>query len=224
MTARRTAHDRPAMSRERVLQAAIELADRDGLAFLTMRNLARALGVEVMTLYYYVAKKDDILDGIADLVASEIELPTGELGWKVAARQRAISAHDVLIRHPWASLLWVSREAHGPGRLRYMDVGLRGFREAGFSAELTEHAFHAVENHIVGYTLQEMSFAIDVDEVVEAGARFLDQLPADEYPDLAAHVAQHVAGTGHLDEGAFEFALDLILDGIERIVDRSSKA
>ncbi|MGK2851155.1 MAG: TetR/AcrR family transcriptional regulator [Candidatus Limnocylindrales bacterium] len=221
MAPRRIAKVRPQMSRERVLRAAMDLADRDGLESLTMRRLASALGVEVMTLYYYVAKKDDILDAIVDLVASEIEVPSGgAAGWRAAARQRAISAHDVLVRHPWASLLWVSREALGPGRLRYMDAGLRGFREAGFSPELTEHAFHAVENHIVGYTLQEMSFAIDPEAVVEEGARFLAQLPVDEYPDLATHVAQHLEGAGHLDAGDFEFALDLILDGIERIKER----
>lgn len=220
MAPRRIAKVRPPMSRERVLRAAIDLADREGLEALTMRRLASALGVEVMTLYYYVAKKDDILDALVDLVASEIDLPPVGVDWKSAARQRAISAHDILVRHPWASLLWVSREALGPGRLRYMDVGLRGFREAGFSPELTEHAFHAVENHVVGYTLQEMSFAIDREAVVEEGTRFLEQLPADEYPDLATHVAQHLEGAGHIDAGDFEFALDLILDGIEQIKER----
>lgn len=209
------------LSRDRVLRAAMHLADRDGIESLTMRKLARELGVEAMTLYYYVAKKDDILDGIADLVASQIEVPSGGADWKAATRQRAISAHDVLVRHPWASMLWVSRVTLGPGRLRYMDAGLRGFREAGFSPELTEQAFHAVENHIVGYTLQEMSFAIETEEVAEAGASFLRKLPADEYPDLAEHVMQHLEGPGHVDEGDFEFALDLILDGVERIMDRA---
>jgi AcrR family transcriptional regulator len=207
------------LSRERVLRAAMHLADRDGIESLTMRKLARELGVEAMTLYYYVARKDDILEGIADLVASEIELLSGGADWKAATRQRAISAHDVLVHHPWASLLWVSRVALGPGRLRYMDAGLRGFREAGFSPELTEQAFHAVENHIVGYTLQELSFPIEAAEVAEAEANFLGKLPADEYPDLAKHVMQHLEGPGHVDEGDFEFALDLILDGVERIMD-----
>jgi AcrR family transcriptional regulator len=207
------------MSRERVMHAAMGLADRDGIESLTMRKLARELGVEAMTLYYYVARKDDILEGIADLVASQIELPPAGADWKAATRQRAISAHDALVRHPWASMVWVSRAALGPGRLRYMDAGLRGFREAGFSRELTEQAFHAVENHIVGYTLQEMSFVIETQEVAEAGATFLRQLPADEYPYLAEHVMQHLEGPGHVDEGDFEFALDLILDGIERILD-----
>lgn len=207
------------MSRERVLRAAIDLADRDGLESLTMRKLARGLGVEAMTLYYYVAKKGDILDGIVDLVASQIELPPDGADWKAAARQRAISAHEVLVRHPWASMLWVSSVAVGPARLRYMDAGLRGFREAGFSPELTEQAFHAVENHIVGYTLQKVSFPIETEEVAEAGASFLRALPADEYPDLAQHVMQHLEGPGHVDEGDFEFALDLILDGVERIKD-----
>jgi AcrR family transcriptional regulator len=205
------------MSRERVLRTAMDLADREGIEALTMRRLARELGVEAMTLYYYVAKKDDILEGIADLVAGEIELPSADEGWKAAARQRAISAHDVLVRHRWASMLWISSGALGPGRLRYMDAGLRGLREAGFSRELTEQAYHAVENHIVGYTLQEMGFAIEPEGLAEAGASFLDTLPAGEYPYLVEHVMGHLEGPGHVDEGDFEFALDLILDGVERI-------
>lgn len=217
MASRPSTNTRPPMSRERVLRAAMHLADRDGIGSLTMRNLAREVGVEAMTLYYYVARKDDILEGIADLVANEIELPSGGAGWKAAARQRAISAHDVLVRHPWASMVWVSRASLGPGRLRYMDAGLRGFREAGFSRELTEQAFHAVENHILGYTLQEVGYAIDSEGVAEAGASFLGALPVDEYPYLAEHVMQHLEGPGHVDEGDFEFALDLVLDGVERI-------
>lgn len=221
MATRQTTKNRPPMSRERVLRAAVDLADREGLDALTMRRLASAVGVEVMTLYYYFAKKDDILDGIGDIVATEIEQPSGGEDWKATARRRAISAHAVLSRHRWASLLWVSRDALGAGRLRYMDAGLRVFREAGFSPELTEHAFHAVENHIVGYTLQEMSFALDERDLAQAGAHFLERLPVEEYPDLAAHVAQHLQGEGHLDAGDFEFALDLILDGIERLRDRA---
>lgn len=210
--------DRPPMSRERVLRAAMALADRDGIASLTMRKLAGEVGVEAMTLYYYVAGKDEILEGIADLVTDEIEIPAaGGSDWKAAARRRALSAHDALVRHPWASMLWVSRLGPGPGRLRYMDAGLRGFREAGFPPALTELAYHAVENHIVGYTLQETSFAMDTQDIVAAGAGFLERLPADEYPFLAEHVRQHIEGPGHLDEGDFAFALDLILDGIERM-------
>ncbi len=217
MAPRPSVTDRPAMSRERVMRAAMDLADRDGMESLTMRRLARELGVEAMTLYYYVARKDDILEGIADLVASEIELPSGGEDWKAATRRRAVSAHEVLARHPWASMLWVSSAALGPGRLQHMDAGLRVFREAGFSRELTEQAFHAVENHIVGYTLQDVASAIDRETVAEAGASFLGTLPVDAYPFLVEHVMQHLEGPGHVDEGDFEFALDLILDGVERI-------
>lgn len=220
MATRQTTKDRPPMSRERVLRAAVDLADRDGLEALTMRRLARAVGVEVMTLYYYVANKDEVLDGIADLVALEIDVAMGGDDWKAVARRRAIATHEVLARHRWASLLWVSRDVAGPGRLGYMDAGLRIFREAGFSPDLTEHAFHAVENHIVGYTLQETSFWIDEEDVAQAGATFLERLPVHDYPDLAAHVVQHLEGAGHLDAGDFEFALDLILDGIERLRDQ----
>ncbi len=213
-----SAKSRVPLSRDRVLRAAIHLADRSGIESLTMRKLARELGVEAMTLYYYVANKDDLLEGMVDLVASQIEVPSGGADWKTATRQRAISAHDVLVRHPWASMLWV-RVNVGPARMRYMESALRGFREAGFSPEMTEYAFHAVENHIAGYTLQELSFPYDAEELAELGASFLRKLPADEYPYLAEHVMQHLEGSGHIDEGGFEFGLDLILDGLERIRD-----
>ncbi|MGH2358727.1 MAG: TetR/AcrR family transcriptional regulator [Candidatus Limnocylindria bacterium] len=203
------------MSRDRVLHAALRLADRRGIESLTMRNLARELGVEAMTLYYYVPNKDAVLEGIADLVASEIELPDPGPDWKTATRQRALSAHQVLIRHPWSSMLWM-RVNIGPARMRYMDSALRGFREAGLSPAMTELAFHAVENHIVGYTLQEMSFTLPPEDLAEFADEFLRQLPTDEYPYLAEHVRQHMTHES-IGGGDFEFGLELLLDGIERV-------
>jgi AcrR family transcriptional regulator len=203
------------MSRERVLRAAIEFADRNGIDSLSMRKLARELGVEAMTLYYYVANKNDLLDGMTDLVAAEIELPPTRLDWKTTTRRRAMSAHEVLARHHWAGAIWM-RVTIGPARMRYMDSALGAYRRAGLSPESTELAFHAVENHIVGYTVQEVNFPLEAEDLAVAAREFLDKLPSDEYPYLAEHVEQHLTHES-IGGGDFEFGLELLLDGIERI-------
>ena len=207
---------RTPLSRDLVLQTAVVLADTGGIAALTMRGLAAELGVEAMSLYHHVANKDEILDGIIDVVAAEIDLAE-DRDWKSATRHRAISARDALARHPWAGSLWVARFNLGPARMRYMDVALRTFREGGLSEGLTHHAYHVVENHILGYTLQQLSFGVDMGDLAELGERFLRELPADEYPDLALHVHQHMGDPPPEEETEFEFGLRLILDGIERI-------
>jgi AcrR family transcriptional regulator len=211
-----TAELKAPMSRERVLSAAVELADRNGIEALSMRKLARELGVEAMTLYYYVANKNDLLEGMADLVASEIELPATDVDWKDATRRRAMSAHEVLARHHWASPVWM-RVMIGPARMRYMDAALGAYRRAGLSPASTELAFHAVENHIVGYTLQESTFPLEADDLATAAREFLDKLPADEFPDLAEHIEQHLTHEDVIGGGDFEFGLELLLEGIERI-------
>jgi hypothetical protein len=162
----------------------------------------------------YVASKDDLLEGMADVIAEEIELPSTDEHWRVATRIRAISAHDTLVRHPWAAELWM-RVVVGTARIRYMDRGLKAFRHAGFSRALTEQAFHAVENHIIGYTIQEVSFTLKPEDVAEAGSGFLRDLP-DEFPSLAEHVQQHIDAAGNEDSN-FEFTLDVLLDGFERL-------
>jgi AcrR family transcriptional regulator len=203
------------MSRDRVLAAGMRITDRGGIQALSMRKLANELGVEAMTLYYYVTNKADLLDGMVDVVASEIELPSPGVDWKTAARSRAVSAHDAFLRHPWAGPLW-SAVSLGPGRMRYMDVGLRILREGGFPPESTERAFHAIENHVVGYTLQAQACPFDDDELAEVGANALKSISRDEYPYLVEHIAQHLEAAT-LDEGDFEFGLDLILEGVERL-------
>lgn len=208
--------ERLPLSRERVLAEAIALADSGGIASLTMRKLAAELGVEAMSLYHHVANKDDILDGILDAIAAEIDL-SEEGDWKTTTRRRALSAKNVLFDHPWASTLWVSRVNLGPARMEYMDTALRVFREGGLSEELTHHAYHVVENHIVGYTMQQMSFAVDMDNLDTLADEFLATLPADRYPDLALHVSQHIDQPPEPAETEFEFGLRLILDGIDRM-------
>ena len=211
-----TAETRAPLSRERVLRAGMELADRKGIEALSMRKLARELGVEAMTLYYYVANKNDLVEGMADLVAAEIELAPDTLGWKDATRLRAMSAHKVLARHHWASPVWM-RVMIGPARMRYMDAALGTYRRAGLSPAETELAFHTVENHIVGYTLQESNFPLEADDLASAAREFLEQLPADEFPHLAEHVEQHLTHEAVIESGSFEFGLTQLLDGIERI-------
>jgi AcrR family transcriptional regulator len=216
-----SAAPRTPLSKERVLRAAIVLADAGGIEALSMRRLAKELGVEAMSLYNHVANKDAILDGIIDVVASEIDLPSDGADWKTAMRRSAISARDVLVRHRWACSLWMSRGSVGAARLRHGDWMLRTLREAGFSKDLTYHAFHILESHILGFTLQQLNFPYKGEELAGVAATFLQQLAADAYPYLTEHVMQHLEPR-HGDEGGFEFGLDLILDGLERIRDTTS--
>lgn len=216
------AEPRLPLSKDRVLRAAIDLADAGGIESLTMRRLGQELGVEAMSLYYYVAKKEAVLDGIVDLVVSEMALPAEGGDWKTAIRACALSAHDVLLRHPWACSLMMSASGVRPARLRWMDSVLGCLREAGFSADLTHHAFHALDSHITGFTLWLVSLPAAGDELKDLAADFLRDFPFEEYPYLAEHIEQHLAESGHNDESEFEFGLNLILDGLERIRDRAS--
>lgn len=206
---------RTPLNRDRVLAAGVTLADAEGIGALTMRRLGRELGVEAMALYNHVDNKDDLLDGMLDRVAAEIELPDSGPDWRHHARRRAISAHAALIRHPWAAALWTSRINLGSARMRYLDSALGNLREAGFPPDLLDRTFHAVENHIVGHALQALGFPLDHDEMAETGERFLRTFPVKEYPDLAAHIRHHLE---HHETGdGFEFELDLILDGLEQM-------
>jgi AcrR family transcriptional regulator len=207
------------LSRDRVLRAAIRLADERGFESLTMRKLGRELGVQAMSLYNHVANKDDIRDGIVEIVLSEIEVPLPGGDWKAELRKTAISAHDVLVRHPWAgSLMMVARD--GSARLRWMEAVLGTLREAGFSADMTHHAYHALDSHITGFTLWQVSFPFDTaEELADLAEGFLRELPAGDYPYVAEHAEQHLAGPDPDEPSEFEFGLDLILDGLERMRD-----
>jgi AcrR family transcriptional regulator len=208
---------RTPLSRDRVLRTAIALADEHGIESLTMRKLAQELEVEAMSLYHYVAKKDDLLAGVVDIVLMEIELPAKGAGWKAAIREIAISAHDALTRHPWACKLMLGMKGVSPARLRYMESLLATLREAGFSPDLTYHAYHALDSHIMGFTLWVGSFSLDTGgDLAALASNFLEEFPAEEYPYLAEHIEQHVTDPGHDGVSDFEFVLDLILDGLER--------
>jgi AcrR family transcriptional regulator len=209
---------RTPLSRERVLEAAIAFADARGIEALSMRKLAQELGVEAMSLYHHVANKDEILNGIVDAVLDEIELPARGAPWKEAIRQSAISAHGVFVRHRWACSLVLTMSGVSAARLRYMDALLASLREGGFPPELTYHGYHALDSHIMGFTLWQGNFPAR-EELADLARDFLRDFPSDRYPDLAAHIGQHVDGSGHDGGTDFEFVLDLILDGLERLRD-----
>jgi AcrR family transcriptional regulator len=215
VTKRATRDQRPPLSRERVLRAAVALADAEGIDALTMRALASHLQVEAMSLYNHVANKDDLLDGMVELVAGEIEDPPEDADRRAAIRARSISAHQVLLRHPWSSMLWASRPTVGPVRMRHMDALLRDLRAAGFPPHLLDLAFHALQNHVVGHALQDASFPFAADDLPAMSARYLEDFPAEDFPDLAAHIRHHMDGPDD-EVSSFEFGLDSILDALER--------
>lgn len=215
-TATSSADRRSPLSRERVLRAAVALADQNGIESLTMRRLGQELGVEAMSLYKHVANKDDILDGIVDLVLGDIDVPATGTPWKTAMRARAISAHQVLLAHPWAAMLVMSRFNIGPGMTRYLDATLGRLREGGFSIEGALDAWHTLDSHIYGFTLQELNLPFEVEETRNVSAAVLGQLSADTYPHVVEVITQ-IMQTGR--EENFEFGLDLILDGLERALD-----
>ena len=207
---------RPHLTKDRVLLAAVALADRNGLGSLTMRRLGRELGVEAMSLYKHVANKDEILDGIVDLVVGEIEIPEPGSDWKAAMRERALSARRVLLRHPWAIGLFESRGAFGPAVLRYLDAIIASLRAGGFSMEAAAHAFSLLDNYVYGHVIQEISFETSK-ERGEATKPILEHLQGDEYPHLTELAALQEATSPFDYDTEFEFGLNLILDALDAI-------
>jgi AcrR family transcriptional regulator len=208
---------RPPLTRRRVLAAAVALADRGGVSSLSMRKLGQELGVEAMSLYHHVANKDDILDGIVDVVFGEIDLPSGDVGWKAAMRQRAISARGALRRHPWAIGLMESRRTPGPANLRHHEAVLACLRQAGFPVALTAHAYALLDSYVYGFALQEVSLPFDTPEETAAVAEtIMAAFPTDAYPYFTELATEHVLQPGYDFGDEFEYGLDLILDGLER--------
>jgi AcrR family transcriptional regulator len=215
---------RKALSRERILEAAMRLADERGIESLSMRKLAHELGVEAMSLYNHFASKAALTDAMADAVMAEVELPeSGD--WRSAIRRCAISAHEVLLRHPWACSLVMAPTAEPSvpaPRLRYMEWLLGRLREAGFSPELAYSGYHALDSHILGFTMWQLSHAVSADAVRGDQdmdvwvSEFLRKLPAEDFPHFAEHVHQHLAAAPGEGAREYEFALELILDGLEQ--------
>jgi AcrR family transcriptional regulator len=208
---------RAPVTRDRILRAAIDLADQGGLDAISMRKLGQALGVEAMSLYKHVSNKDEVLDGVADLIAGEFEVPDPALPWKEAIRRSEISTHEVLLRHSWASTLIESRNTAGPARMRYLDAVIGTLRSAGFPMPIVARAFGALDSHTYGFTLQEQAWAIEPVETPEAAAAMVAMLPEGAFPNLEAMGRMAM----ELDDGVpvdFEFGLDLLLDGLERLL------
>jgi AcrR family transcriptional regulator len=208
------------LSEERVLRTAVTLADRHGIEWLSMRKLADELGVSAMSPYYYVPNKERLIDGMVDIVFGEIEPPSLELDWKTAMRRRAVSTREALNRHRWAIGHMEGRTDHGPANLRLHDAVLGCLRTAGFSMEMTVHAYSVQDAYIYGFVLQETDMASETPEDFAAEAQrqmhaYEDVLA--EYPHLVEVVGGYVAKTGYDYAAEFLFGLDLILDGLDRL-------
>lgn len=213
---RRAANDRPPLSRDRVLRAAVGLADADGIDALTMRKLGHFLGVEAMSLYNHVKNKDDLLDGLIDLVFAEVPLPPADGTWKEPMRQRGVDVRNALSRHRWAIGLMESRTSPGPETLRHHDAVLGCLFAAGFSMQLAAHAYAALDSYIYGFALQERGLPMEgAEQTASLAQEMLAQFPADLFPHLAAFTAEHILIPGYDFADEFEFGLGLILDGLE---------
>jgi AcrR family transcriptional regulator len=211
---------RSPLSRDRVLRAAVALADDAGIESLSMRKLAQELGVVPMALYKHVANKEELLDGMVDVVVGEIHPPVPGTDWKSAVRQRILSARRTLLRHPWASRVIESRTTPTPVVLEYLDSMIGMFRLGGFSVDLTHHVMHAMGSRILGFTQELFDDSQSLDPEVQA---VMVREMAGKYPYVAemamaaAHDDESVVGQGCDDQFEFEFALDLLLDGLERL-------
>lgn len=208
---------RPRLSHERIIEAAVRVADAGGLAQVSMRNVGRELGVEAMSLYHHVANKEALLDGLADWAFTQIEVPEAGRPWRDAMTERAGSTRRVLAGHPWALGLLESRRAPGPAVLRHHDAVLGCLRADGFSVPLAAHAFSVLDAYVYGFVLTELNLPFDADEGAEG---FVDEirevLDPDRYPHLVEMIAEQVTGHDYSYGDEFAFGLDLILDSIER--------
>ena len=221
-----TARVRERLTKERILRTAVALADEGGVESLSMRRLAQELGVVPMALYKHVASKDEMLDGIVDVVVGEIDPPLAGADWKTAMRERILSARRALLRHPWATSVLESRGEPTPTVIAYMDSMMGVFLAGGFSIDLMHHAIHVMGSRILGFS-QELFDDTSSLPPEEAAAMWLQM--ADAYPNIAklipVAIDTHegpVVGGGCDDQFEFEFALDLVLDGLERLRERDA--
>ncbi len=208
---------RPRLSRERVLTGAMAVADAGGIEALTIRTLAKSLGVKPMSVYHYVANKDEILDGIVDLVFSEIELPAQGGEWRAEIQRRAHSARRVLAKHPWAIGLMESRTSPGPATLRHHDAVIATLRDAGLSPELTAHAYALLDSYTYGFALQEVGLPFEgSDTVADIAVPIMERFSTGEYPHLVEMAVGYYLQPGYDFRDEFAWGLDLILDGLVR--------
>jgi len=210
---------RPPLTRDRILQGALELVDGEGLRALTMRRLGQRLGFEAMSLYNYVANKEDVIDGMLELVLAETDLPRTADDWASAVRESAISVHAALQRHRWAAGELLAYGRVRPARLQYMESLLGQLREGGLPAEATYVAYHVLDAHIFGFSLWEASHTFTDEEVAEMGTVFEEVITAEKFPYLREHGHQHFDEGPHQDANAFELGLDLIIGGLKKMHD-----
>ena len=212
---------RTPLSRDRILRAAVDLADGSGVEAVTMRRLGDELGFEAMSLYRHVANKDDLLDGMLDLVLAEWQMPDGEGDWAEEIRTTARSVHDALRRHGWAARLLMTGTHIRPARLRYMECLLGRLGDAGFDADTTYHVYHLLDGYIFGFSVWEIAYTtVSID--AESVTKLMQKIPWGEYPRLAEHRDQHMAEGPHHEVSSFEVGLDLILGGLASSRSRSS--
>jgi AcrR family transcriptional regulator len=204
----------------RTLEVALAIADSDGIEAVTMRRLARELGVEAASLYHHVNGKDQILDGLVDIVAAEIEPPLPSAGWREAINQRAHNTRAGLCRHPWAVSLMASRTTPGPATLRLLETGIRCFREGGFSVLLAAHAVSAVDSSVHGFVLQEVNLPFrGGSELAAMTAAVMEAFPASEFPYLFEMTVAHVLQPGYDYGNEFDSGLKVVLDGVAALLD-----
>ena len=207
------------LSRQRLLRAAIAIADADGIGALTMRSLAHEVGVKPMSLSHHIANKDEILDAIVDIVFSEIDLRVADMEWRSAIRHRTNSTRAALRRHPWATPMMQSRTNPGRATLRHHDWVIETFRRAGFSWEMTAHAFSLVDAYLYGFALQEQAMPFDTpDQVPEIAEAMMAQIPSEAYPHLTEFTVEHVLKPGYDYGKEFGYGLDVVLDALARLI------
>jgi AcrR family transcriptional regulator len=215
---------REPLNRERILRGALAVADDGGLAGLTIRSLAQQLGVKPMSVYHYVANKDEILDGLVDLVFAEIELPAATGEWRAEIARRAHSAREVLRRHPWSIALLESRTTPGPATLRHHDANIATLRGGGFTVAQTAHAYALLDAFVYGFAVQEASLPFEgPDAAAEVAEPMMALMGSGEYPHLVELAREHVLLPGYDFADEFDFGLDLILDGLARMLDDSTR-
>jgi AcrR family transcriptional regulator len=213
---------RPRLSRERVLEGALSIADSGGLGSLTIRSLATKLGVKPMSVYYHVANKEEILSALVDIVFGEIQLPVPGRNWRSEMRTRAHSAREVLARHRWAIGLLESRRDPGPANLRHHDTVIATLRAAGFSDELTAHAYALIDSYVYGFALQEAGLPFEgSDTVGDVAQSIMKRMAEGEYPHLVEMATSYYMQPGYDFGDEFGFGLELILDGLENLALRA---
>lgn len=206
---------RGALSRERILAAAVELADAEGLSAISMRRLAASLNVEAMSLYYYVRNKNDLLGAILERVLGDLELPLPETSWRDALRSISLSGHAVLDRHRWAAHVLMTPGVSSETRSRWTESVLGSLAAAGLPRGLADNAYHALDSYVVGFTLWESTIPFSGTELKALAREYLASMPIGEFPHTAAHVRWHVERSDGDGPRAFESGLDMFLDGLE---------